>query len=153
MMMLSEAIRLGGMSNLQGYGSMMIDHGNGDVRTCAMGGAALASGFEVPSRTYMDQGTYVFREGYHEQIDVLCWELRQQYPELNDIVGQCKDCNLGLQSEETTLLSRIVHLNDNHHWSRTKIADWVQDNIEKLKSPEALQEAVPALVVCSSSQT
>lgn len=98
-MKLSEAIRLGAMLRPQGFGRSY-DKRNGG--TCAFGAACEACGIDVTD----DKATGAAK---------LAW-----YGFYASLMGvPCPVCNA---SGSVT----IPHLNDHHHWTRERIADWVE---------------------------
>lgn len=110
-MRLSEAIRLGSLlkpQNLDGYF-------RNEGQSCALGSAADALG--VPMHPELD---WTF--GYHA--------LENEFPFLSD-AARCPACNAvqalwrRLRDKEYDLGDVIVHLNDDHKWSRKRISDWV----------------------------
>jgi hypothetical protein len=99
---LSDAIRLGAMTTRQAFNSYFVTDASGEVqKTCAIGAAAFAVG-------------YVFTPGYDCIPSVL-----RRWPILNT-----KQFD-PVEKRARILVSVIVDLNDEHHWSRGQIADWV----------------------------
>lgn len=96
-MKLSEAIRLGAMVSAQGFGGLSTGG------RCALGAAADAIGIEDWVNGALDY-----------------WQLRQQWPVLN-ASACCPECFDGEMA-----LSVVWHLNDQHRWTRERIADWVE---------------------------
>ena len=95
-MKLSEAISLGSTMHPQGFGHYQLDG-----KTCAMGAAACAVSIHVD---------------YDEEI-VKPW------PWLS-IPAECPVCAVN-DSDGQDFLWVIIHLNDEHMWTREKIAAWV----------------------------
>jgi len=101
-MKLSEAIRLGAMLGPQGFG-----WGRDPRRTpCALDAAALAIGVTPDTVTLMD---------YFPLLDsgaILC------------TAGCFSHISMDLEC-------LISHLNDEHRWTRERIADWIEANFEE----------------------
>ena len=124
-MKLSEAIRLGAMMKPQAFG----DYFRGGIRkrwqrilnflglysaqesSCAWG-AALEGGF-----------------GYLDSEDDVVYP--DEYNWLSESIIRCPACHIG---QSTFYL--IVHLNDDHRWTRERIADWVE-SIENAQQSES----------------
>lgn len=111
-MRLSESIRLGSMLKPQDY-----EYFRGD-RTCALGAACDALGIpEDKDYDYM-----VSSRDYHK--------LTNEYPHLHR-AARCPACLpiqgfwRRLRRHEYDLGDVVVHLNDDHQWTRERIADWV----------------------------
>lgn len=49
------------------------------------------------------------------------WRLRELFPELNTTLVSCPACPCSAY-----LGSLLIHLNDDHGWSRESIADWLE---------------------------
>ena len=100
-MRLSEAIRLGAMLKSQGF--------NGDdvVHSCALRAAADAIGLAD------------FKQGRRRILDYA--QLRCVFPILNEQ----RICPV-LPHYSDDMLAVIWHLNDDHRWTRERIADWVE---------------------------
>lgn len=109
-MKLSEAIRLGAMLKPQGFG--MLFDGEG---TCANGAALDACGLLA------EIGTHI---------------LKNRFPIVEVQAERCFVCEkyMAKLAFSTTLGGLVAHLNDDHKWTRERIADWVE-------SQEALAEA------------
>jgi hypothetical protein len=114
-MRLSEAIRLGAMNRPQAYGSYFEKETN---RTCALGAALDAIGLLALSGG--DQQLYV------------------AFPLLN-LQGVPSPCGCVLVIFADTLGGRITHLNDHHHWTRERIADWVE-SVERAETQTCERE-------------
>jgi len=111
-MRLSEAIMLGCSLNRQGFGDYEVRPVMSRVaRTCAMGAALKAIGKDVD---FLEE-------------EVWPW-----------IIGNaiCPACG-----SEGEVARTIFHLNDDHEWSRERIADWVA-TIEPAETPEEKREIV-----------
>lgn len=94
-MKLSEAIRLGAMMKPQAFEDYL-DEGN----TCAMGAALDAIG----------------------QLDSDHCD-SEYFPLVDVAVTRCPICRL--RTAAGNVSSTIFHLNDDHKWTRERIADWV----------------------------
>lgn len=95
-MQLSEAIRLGAMLKPQGFYHLFKDD-----HTCAFGAALQAIGINT-------SGDAIAKGSYNIQ-----WPW-------TTLPGTCPEC--GLQYGHAP----ITHLNDEHQWTRERIADFVQ---------------------------
>jgi hypothetical protein len=114
-MRLSEAIRLGAMLHPQTFGAMCVAKLSGEiVSTCALG-AARSAGL---TKSELDR-----------LMGVQSW-----YP-CPASVGHCNSRRL------TTI---VVHLNDDHRWTREQIADWVA-TVEPADEPHAQPETLAAV--------
>jgi hypothetical protein len=108
-MKLSEAIRLGSMLKPQGDG-VLFDEGGG---SCALGAACDALGVER-----------------HDQSRFMVHALEVEWPMLLK-AAKCPACSFikGIirrwREEEFDLEDVIIHLNDDHGWTRQRIADWI----------------------------
>lgn len=101
-MRLSEAIKLGAMLKPQGFGDYQTRNGG----ACALGSAMDAVGVETDIQNSL--------------TDLL---LGQLLPATNTSAAcPVKPCNDDFARE---IGSVIVHLNDDHRWTREQIADWV----------------------------
>lgn len=99
-MRLSDAIRLGAMLKPQGRFHILDEHG----RTCALGAALDAVG------QLDDSGPSIYALD-----DKWPWCTAHDDRE-------CPDCRRGPMPSIHTV---IVHLNDDHAWTREQIAEWV----------------------------
>lgn len=110
MMRLSEAIRLGSMLKPHGFGFVAL---RADHQTsCAFEAAKEASGGKID-----------------ESVDLL-WPFLKR-------LTVCPECG----SKETHGAGIIsVHLNDNHRWTRERIADWVETIEPKEKETNEQRE-------------
>lgn len=100
-MRLSEAIRLGAMLRPQGFGRGFDGSG-----TCAWGAAFEAAGY-IPKNELFDS-TWMPRWGQHA------------FHAIFDVRRQCPQCSRKYDTE------MVVHLNDEHRWTREQIADWIE---------------------------
>lgn len=121
---LSEAIRLGSMLKPQDHEYFRSYEGY----SCALGAAADALG--VP-----DRGENDWDFGYHALV---C-----EYPHLA-AEARCPACSRlrgawrRWREHEYDLGDVITHLNDDHQWSRERIADWVatfESQVSRVLSP------------------
>jgi hypothetical protein len=131
----SEAIRLGAMLHPQAFGALTIETRSGWlgifgkklVAECALQGAIAAAGC-VTGRSNGDDASVPVRGDIPSQwtVDVP--------PEWNLFLAvSCPVC------EQLDVVGRIIpHLNDDHRWTRERIADWVESierERENLTSP------------------
>lgn len=110
-MKLSEAIRLGAMATVQGFGADSIFS---DDAPCALGAARLAAGIQQPSES------------------IVFPELMRHWPVLAKRTS-CPEC----RKHDEVAIGTVWHLNDEHKWSRERIADWVE-SIEPQDVPASL---------------
>lgn len=107
----SEAIREGVK-----YGPQIQKHMSRGNGLCALGAGARAIGF---SASALREGCFV--------------ELLQLYPYLNKRAKCPVGCGKGGGvSEFGGLGGMVAHLNDEHLWTREAIADWLQEEEDKL---------------------
>ena len=112
-MKLSEAIRLGAMLHPQAFDAFRTPEGH----TCVMAAAADAAGLvTTPGRSPMPA-------------------LRETFPILNTIItGDHRfqvDCQYAADFDlEGELTQILVFMNDCLHWSRERIADWIEQEVE-----------------------
>jgi hypothetical protein len=111
-MKLSEAIRLGAMLKPQAFG----DYTDG-VGTCAIGAANEAIGSSA-------------------DINTTHWE---SFLDMSVDQSSCPVCARSARVFEESL---IVHLNDDHRWTREQIADWVETIEQQHESTQAAPVAV-----------
>ena len=103
---LSEAIKVGAKRHPQGFGALRATHrrwpwGPAEVRTCALGAANEAVGYQAISKS---------------------WALApDDWRELLHTPAVCPQC-----SAPAALFRVITHLNDTHRWPRERIAAWVR---------------------------
>lgn len=125
-MKLSEAIRLGSMLKPQAFGSYRADGG-----TCAMGAAIDAIGGLVAGKS--DEVWPIVAQGpavCPECADVIH---RHHHP-YNPYVVVCNPTG-----------AMIIHLNDDHRWTRERIADWVQTIEDAHPAPAQEPETAPSV--------
>jgi hypothetical protein len=115
-MKLSEAIRMNGMMKPQGFGDQSIASLDAP---CAIGGALQSIGIQDPRGASNNYGLATFA-----------------WPWLNRKLD-CPFCNV---FKGHRIVSVLYHLNDNHRWTRSQIADWVE-TVEPKETPQT-QEAV-----------
>ncbi len=99
--LLSQAIRLGSTFHPQAF-SQLVNKSNGQMRTCALGAALEAIG-KLDERD-PDQ------------------QLRNRFG--NDVT-ELVECPL-CEGYRYNLLGLVAHLNDEHRWTRERIADWLE---------------------------
>ena len=101
-MTLAEAIRLGAMLKPQAFHGP-VDLVSKETATCALAAAAEAIGLER----------------FHRRADLwLTWfgGMERQH-------GHCPACR---SYNNITVTSLVIHMNDDHQWTREAIADWVE---------------------------
>lgn len=118
-MRLSEAIRLGAMLKPQGFGDYWT---RGGRATCAIGAACEASGISFAD--------------YLRSAPVATFEQRH---DANGDRRECPACSVRRSQYSMTAL--VIHLNDDHHWTREQIADLVE-TIERQHEPAQAEAAV-----------
>lgn len=108
---LAKAIRLGAARRPQCFGSYFDERGG----SCALG-AAYDGMYELP-RQEKEQGEIVPRH------------LERLFHCLEDVVKRCPEMALGEPEvtcrKKLPLGAMIVHLNDDHGWTREQIAEWL----------------------------
>jgi hypothetical protein len=125
----SEAIREGAkLTPLQAFHAFFQENA-----TCAVG-AAIHASYERPL-THADVTLSGLRE--------FCWA-NPQFKYLTktfvappcgcqgELEDGCIDGTSGRREKRAHLNNIIVHLNNHHHWTREKIADWLQGEEDKL---------------------
>ena len=120
-MKLSEAIRLGAMLKPQWFG---FADSFGNTRTCAIQAAFDAIG-------QLGNRIPAFHFWPIVKLDAVCPE-------------SC--CIAGLSDDGVGLDNVIIHLNDAHHWTRERIADWVA-TIEAQQEQQQAEPVAPAMEV------
>lgn len=111
-MRLSEAIRLGSMLKPQGFAHYQTNGGS-----CAFGAAMDACGVEASLQNGM-----------------LDTALEAMFP-LSVVQAKCPACETFPWGDAASV---IIHLNDDHEWSREAIADWVE-SVESPETPPAIE--------------
>lgn len=135
-MKLSEAIRLGSLLRPQAFGAFMDDEGG----SCAMGAAMEAAGIRL-------------RRGANKEI-LVEMEATETYAEWKraKVYGkpyECPVCKEGVPFADRqgqlrrNITSIIIHLNNDHEWTRGEIADWVA-TFETASTPVETRELVGA---------
>jgi hypothetical protein len=111
-MKLSEAILLGSTMSGQCWSVLSLNYPDGRIDTCALGSAALAIG----------KLNYV--------------ALERAFPWIDNVFAGCPECDplYGAGSTILAVYGMIPHLNDNHRWTRERIAEWVS-TIEPADEP------------------
>lgn len=101
-MILSEAIRLGSMLHPQAFGKLWCERRDGlfgpYIREST---CALGAAFEAV--------------GGYEARDFTPWSLFS-------VSAACPQCGV-----EATVSNQITHLNDDHRWTRERIADFIEE--------------------------
>ena len=100
----SEAIRKGATIRPQGAGDFLRDG-----KTCSVGAGMEAIFGEIGPRSY----------------DAVL----SMYPYLQERANGCPACSLG---KWATVAGILFHLNDNHAWSRARVADWLESYEESI---------------------
>lgn len=123
---LSEAIRLGAMLRPQAYGHLFRIS---DGTSCAFGAAFEARGI-----------------AFGTSLDMVPW--RQWWTWLPNSVA-CPAC-----AQENYAADQIVHLNNDHRWTRERIADWVAmvEPSEITLTPSVTDVTVASLTDHTSAQ-
>ncbi len=118
-MRLSEAIRLGAMMKPQGFGHYFY---NG--KSCGIGAAVDAIGRNsICGQDYLNRN-----------------EIEKEFPIIN-MAASCHECGVLFNGSPfaypATIGGTIAHLNDDHRWTRERIADWVelQEGLPELTEP------------------
>lgn len=124
----SEAIRLGAMmSPGQAYGELRDSNGN----TCARGAAMDAIGI---------------LDGWIRGRDITAFQkMESQFP-IEKAPASCPLCK-GSWAYPYDVITAVVHLNNEHKWTRQQIADWVET-----KERELEQAAEPELVTVAARE-
>lgn len=135
-MRLSDAIRVGcGMNPPARH---VIKRLNGS--TCVWGAAAEGAGLEIPHQEFCMM----------EPVDILGGALKRLWPmafaEWEDAELYCPVIDHDYFGSITDL---IVHLNDEHRWSREKIAGWLDESM-LMDDPKPATE-IPAEIKGSTS--
>lgn len=136
-MKLSEAIRLGSMLGPQAYGVLQREVSTRKwlmgligplVKTteyCAMGAAQAASGDETETRIADGTVALVSRDGTARVLAVgECYTLLKSAREWRETMSARSECPSCKLFDDVALL--IPHLNDNHRWTRERIAEFVE---------------------------
>ena len=102
----SDAIFHGATLRPQGFGGLF----PGEL-SCAIG-AGVEAIFEINDPRYGKQ-------------------IRRLFPYLENAVHQCPEpqCQI-LNLARLDVGRMLAHLNDHHHWTRERIADWLRDEVE-----------------------
>lgn len=103
-MKLSDCMREGAKRSGQAFGALQTVDG----RTCAMGAAMLGGGM-------------IINEQFGPWVPAI-YELWSQFPWLRTVLADCPECGPGWRE---TVYGIAIHVNDNHHWTRERIADWL----------------------------
>lgn len=109
-MKLSQAIRRGARRSYQVFN----DYGDGHGGTCAMGAALLGSGHLAIKDIYGKSRS--FPEMFHFQV---------LFAKTLFKLVVCPVCTGAGEAGNI-----VVHLNDNHKWSRERIAGWLESSVE-----------------------
>lgn len=120
-MRLYEAIRLGSKLHPQGFGGFR-NYQGGTIVTCAIGAVGEAIGLDLKKNINAER-------------------LRHHWPWMFQTSSPCPVCQCEYQ-----VICIITHLNDDHRWTRERIADWV----ETIEPQEPLADPAPACVLTAS---
>jgi hypothetical protein len=140
---LAEAIRLGAMLGPQVRGTFFRKR-NGEVQTCALGAAADALGAEKP--------------GLFPSLQM--WPILSSLVAEEEMPGELRAGSVHFADQ--TLMGTIMHLNDVEGWTRTEIADWVEQYEQRhpaetratalfelpADSPDEPDEEIPVACAC-----
>lgn len=108
-MNLSEAIRLG-CKMTKPTCNKYIELGGGEIKACALGAASVSLGHDYCRPRHMANA------------------LTEAYPFLAERSPvRCPDCEPNNYRYILPLRLMITHLNDDHRWTRERIADWLED--------------------------
>lgn len=124
---LSEAIRLGCEIKPRQVFKYMFEGKDG---ACALGAAAAAC-LSRPLGTNRDH----------------CFSMEDSllFRACLPVLIQFSSCPLGCETGSRCgyLEDTVIHLNDDHRWTREKIADWIEENFEQpVKQPVHAEELV-----------
>jgi hypothetical protein len=119
-MSLTDAIRLGAAATRQVRGAFYTGGGDVAIRTCALGAALYAMGRLITRDDLSDVVVYIF-------------------PELHTSAN-CPECRVGDE-----LGDMIVHMNDEHKWTRNQIAAWIDDEVCLFDVPVEVTEYAEAV--------
>src|SRR5688500_8350691 len=108
---LARAIRLGAARRPQCFGSYFDERGG----SCALG-AAYDGMYELPRQE-------------KEQGEIIPRHLERLFHCLEDVVKRCPEMSAAEQAcrKRLPLGAMIVHLNDDHGWTREQIAEWLSN--------------------------
>lgn len=130
-MKLSVAIRLGAMIRPQGRHAYL-RHG----KSCAVGAALEAIG--VPLK---DLGNDMFeRTSEHEAAEEFA--RRPEFKEWSQINAKANQVCPSCSKDQGSVTNAIVCLNNEHRWTRERIADWVESIESPALSPVAQGQEV-----------
>jgi hypothetical protein len=104
-MRLSDAMREGAKIRPKGLGDLFVDG-----KSCALGAAAEGNGMSL-----------------HGIWGDLWLNIMETWPELDQPDQECPyvKCAAMRSYSVTTLADVVIHLNDEHGWTRERIADWL----------------------------
>lgn len=125
----SEAMRLGAMASGQAFGLLEDAAGN----TCALGAIRRAIG--LPTRNMGTMELFASSVMLHETFPIL----------LTDVASRCPGCSMEIGGP-AYLGDLVVHLNNDDRWTRSQIADLIQEYEERAAAAAApVEELVSAL--------
>lgn len=114
----SEAIREGAKLRPQAFGELVEGAGTGKVSTCA-----YAAGYEA-----ITGEVFWVEKQLYDAVERLFPYMGQDAPVCP--VGDCEE--RPVVDDEWDVGDLLIHLNDDHQWTREEIADWLSDEEEKL---------------------
>jgi hypothetical protein len=122
---LSEFMRLGAMATPQAFGAFRDKDGG----TCGMGAAFIAAGCRIiPADTPGIGEEISVRPGTAKTL--LTFVAPNEWIPVLSLESFCPDCGLVLPVPQL-----IAHLNDDHRWTRTRQADFVEALERKQETP------------------
>jgi hypothetical protein len=120
-MLLSEAMRLGAMIRPQVKYLIFARASDGALGSCALGAAYEAAGMAIATERFI-------------------WDYSAVSPEWLRLLGhRVSPCPVCGSHAWRRLGFSVTHLNNDHGWSRERIADWVQaieDEVESRNHPQ-----------------
>jgi hypothetical protein len=120
-MRLSEAIRLGATLGSQTRGAFFRKHGN-EVATCALGAAVEAVGAKDKSRLLLSLEGCPVTNG---RLSHTAWPILHALVTEQEVPRDLRTCRGWWHPN--SLSWTIMTLNDVAGWTRTQIADWVEE--------------------------
>ena len=114
---LSSAIRLGATLRPQAFGQFF-QICNGVKCSCVIGAAIEGMELQSPPQGFLEWLLNCFKQGEVSRFN----RLERQFPILNEYVDWPVE---SAHAQAKTVLI-MADLNDKHHWSRERIADWIE---------------------------
>jgi hypothetical protein len=118
-MKISEAIRKGSQNGPQLLGFQGNDNGSGG--TCVYGAMVAGLGYKVPKTIYQEEMPLL----YAPCVCPVEKHCQVPYTSGNRVTG----------FQPMQLFQVMVHLNNDHRWTRERIADWVEQTFERESVP------------------